>query len=132
MKPHPHIRQKSPISPDGTFGGPVTTDTEIRLIPEGNAFEAVSAIVVRTTGAPGSVSTPTRLLSGIGASLHALSTDAVTAFGRDALPRLAVLNQSRTTITVGSFYDLTIVVVDTGRLTYILTPVGVSPAAELS
>jgi hypothetical protein len=104
------------ISADGTFGGPVTSDTEIRLVPQGNAFEPVSAIVVRTTGAAGSVPTPARLLSGIGASLYALSTDAVTAFGQDVMPRLSALDQSRTTITAGSFF----------------TPVGVAPAANLS
>ena len=120
------------ISADGTFGGPVTSDTEIRLVPEGNAFEPVSAIVVRTMGTAGSVQTPARLLSGIGASLYALSTDAVTAFGQDVLPRLSALDQSRTTITVGSFYDLTIVVVNSSKLTYIFTPVGVAPAADIS
>jgi hypothetical protein len=120
------------ISADGTFGGPVTSDTEIRLVPEGNAFEPVSAIVVRTTGTAGSVQTPARLLSGIGASLYALSTDAITAFGEDVLPRLSALDQSRTTITVGSFYDLTIVVVNSSKLTYIFTPVGVAPAADVS
>jgi hypothetical protein len=52
------------ISADGTFGGPATSDTEIRL--------------------------------------------------------------------VGSFYDLTIVVINSGKLTYIFTPVGVAPAAALS
>jgi hypothetical protein len=92
----------------------------------------VSAIVVRTTGTAGSVPTPARLLSGIGASLYALSADAITAFGQDVLPRLSSLNQSRTTITVSSFYDLTIVVVDSSKLTYIFTPVGVAPAADLS
>jgi hypothetical protein len=120
------------ISADGTFGGPVTSDTEIRLVPEGNAFEPASAIVVRTTGTAGSVQTPARLLSGIGASLYALSTDAITAFGEDVLPRLSALDQSRTTITVGSFYDLTIVVVNSSKLTYIFTPVGVAPAADVS
>lgn len=120
------------ISTDGTFGGPVTSNTEIRLVPDGNAFEPVSAIVVRTTGTAGSVPTPARLLSGIGASLYALSADAITAFGQDVLPRLSSLNQSRTTITVSSFYDLTIVVVDSSKLTYIFTPVGVAPAADLS
>jgi hypothetical protein len=120
------------ISADGTFGGPVTSDTEIRLVPEGNAFEPVTAVVVRTTGTAGSVTTPARLLSGIGAALFTLSTDAIDAFGQDVLPRLSSLNQSRTTITVGSFYDLTIVVVDSSKLTYIFTPVGVAPAADLT
>jgi hypothetical protein len=69
---------------------------------------------------------------GIGASLYALSTDAITAFGEDVLPRLSALDQSRTTITVGSFYDLTIVVVNSSKLTYIFTPVGVAPAADVS
>jgi hypothetical protein len=120
------------ISADGTFGGQVTSDTEVRLVPEGTAFEPVSAVVVRTQGTAGSVSTPARLLSGIGASLHTMSVDAITAFGEDVLPRLSSLNQTRTTITVGSFYDLTIVVVDPSKLTYIFTPVGVSPAADLT
>lgn len=128
----PSIPLPVTISEDGTFGGPVTSDTEIRLVPEGNAFEPVAAIVVRTTGTTGSVETPARLLSGIGASLYTLSTDAITAFSRDVLPRLSALNQSRTTITVGSFYDLTIVVVNSSKLTYIFTPVGVAPAADLS
>lgn len=120
------------ISADGTFGGQVTSDTEIRVIPEGNAFEPVSAIVVRAKGTAGSVPAPARLLSGIGASLYAMSVDAVTAFGEDALPQLSVLDQTRTTITVGSFYDLTIVVVDPNKLAFIFTPVGVAPPADLS
>ena len=120
------------IAPDGTFGGPVTSDTEVRIIPEGNAFEPVTAVVVRNKGTAGSMSTPARLLSGIGASLYALSADAVSAFGEDVLPQLTAINQTRTTITVGTFYDLTIVVVDSNRLTFIFTPVGVPPAAELS
>lgn len=120
------------ISADGTFGGQVTSNTEIRVIPEGNAFEPVSAVVVRTKGTAGSMSTPARLLSGIGASLYAMSADAVTAFGEDVLPQLSVLDQTRTTITVGSFYDLTIVVVDSNKLTFIFTPVGVAPPADLS
>lgn len=120
------------ISGDGTFGGPVSSDTEVRVVPKGNAFEPVAAIVVRTNGPAGAVSTPARLLSGIGASLYTMSVEAVTAFSQDVLPRLSSLNQTRTTITVGSFYDLTIVVVDPSRLTYIFTPVGVAPAADLS
>jgi hypothetical protein len=120
------------ISADGTFGGPVTSDTEIRLVPVGNAFEPVSAIVVRVTGTAGTVHTPARLLSGVGASLHSLSADAITAFGRDVLPQLSTLHQNRTTITVGSFYDLTIVVVGPSMLTYIFTPVGVTPPTDLS
>jgi hypothetical protein len=120
------------ISPDGTFGGQATSDTQIRVVPEGNAFEPVSAIVVRASGTPGTVSTPARLLSGIGASLHRLSPDAVAAFGQYVLPRLSALHQTRTTITVGTFYDLTIVVVDSSELTYIFTPIGVAPAADLS
>ncbi|GAB3435618.1 hypothetical protein [Actinophytocola sediminis] len=120
------------ISADGTFGTQVTPGTEIRLIPEGTAFEPVSAIVVRTYGPTGAVPTPARLLSGIGASLHNLSADAVTAFAEDVLPQLSVLDQPRTTVTVGSFYDLTIVVIDPSRLTYIFTPVGVAPPADLA
>lgn len=132
LEDEPSVPLPRTISADGTFGGPVTSDTTIRIVPEGNAFEPVTAVVVRTTGTAGSVQTPARLLSGIGASLHSLSPDAVAAFGRDVLPRLSALSQSRTTITVGSFYDLTIVVVDTSKLTYIFTPVGVAPAADLS
>jgi hypothetical protein len=120
------------ISADGTFGGQVTSDTEIRIVPAGNAFDPVLAVVVRTEGTGGSVQTPARLLSGIGGSLYALSIDAVTAFNDDVLPRLSVLDQTRTTITVGSFYDLTIIVVDPNRLSYIFTPVGVAPPADLS
>jgi hypothetical protein len=119
------------ISADGTFGGPVTSDTEVRIVPEGNAFEPVSAIVVRTKGPAGAVSTPARLLSGIGASLYTMSAEAVSAFGHDALPKLSSLNQERTTITVGSFYDLTIVVIDSSHLSYIFTPIGVTPGPEL-
>ena len=78
------------------------------------------------------MSTPARLLSGIGASLFAMSADAVAAFGEDVLPKLSVLDQTRTTITVGSFYDLTIVVVDSNTLTFVFTPVGVPPAADIS
>lgn len=120
------------ISADGTFGGQVTSDTEVRILPEGNAFEPVSAVVVRAKGTAGSVSTPARLLSGVGASLYAMSVDAVNAFGEDVLPQLSVLDQARTTITVGTFYDLTIVVVDTSSLTFIFTPVGVAPPADIS
>lgn len=119
------------ISADGTFGSQVTADTEIRIITDGSAFEPVSAVVVRTQGTGGSVSTPARLLSGVGATLHTMSADAVTAFGEDVLPQLSAIDQTRTTITVGSFYDLTIVVVDSNRLTYIFTPIGVAPAADL-
>ncbi|WP_133907508.1 hypothetical protein [Actinophytocola oryzae] len=119
------------ISGDGTFGGPVSSNTEVRIVPEGNAFEPVSAIVVRTTGPAGVVPTPARLLSGIGASLYTMSVEAVSAFSRDVLPRLSSLSQKRTTISVGSFYDLTIVVVNSSRLSYIFTPIGVTPAAGL-
>jgi hypothetical protein len=119
------------VSGDGTFGGPVTSNTEVRIVPEGNAFEPVSAIVVRTNGRAGAVSTPARLLSGIGASLFTMSAEAVSAFVQDALPKLSSLNQERTIITVGSFYDLTIVVIDSSRLVYIFTPIGVIPGPEL-
>lgn len=118
------------ISDDGTFGGPVSSDTEVRIVPEGSAFDPVAAVIVRTEGTAGAVPTPARLLSGIGASLYTLSADAVAAFGEDVLPQLSSLNQTRTTITVGSFYDLTIVVVDSSRLAYIFTPIGVAPAAD--
>ena len=114
------------IGPDGTFGGPVTPTTEIRLIPQGNAFEPVAAVTVRTRATAGTLLTPARLLSGIGAALYSLSSDAVAAFGDDVLPRLSALDQTRTTITVGTFYDLTIVVIDASELTYTFTPIGVA------
>lgn len=132
VEDEPAIPLPVTISADGTFGGQITSDTEIRIIPEGNAFEPVSAVVVRTKGTAGSVLTPARLLSGIGGSLYAISADAVKAFSEDVLPRLSVLDETRTTITVGSFYDFTIIVVDPNRLTYIFTPVGVTPPADLS
>ena len=117
------------IGPDGTFGGPVTPTTEIRLIPQGNAFEPVTAVIVRTRASEGTLLTPARLLSGIGAALHSLSSDAVAAFGDDALPRLSTLDQTRTTITVGTFYDLTIEVVNPTELSYSFTPIGAGPPA---
>lgn len=119
------------IGPDGSFGGQVTASTHIRLLPSGNAFEPVLAVVTRVVGSAGSMQTPARLLSGIGASLHSLSADAVSAFGRDALPRLATLTETRTTITVGTFYDLTITVMSPAELVFVMTPVGVrAPAPD--
>lgn len=116
------------IRPDGRFGGQVTASTEIYLVPQGNAFEPVAAVTVRKQGSGGTFSTPARLLSGVGASLYSLSVEAVDAFSADALPQLGALADTRTTITVGTFYDLTIVVASPTELAFTFTPVGV-PAA---
>jgi hypothetical protein len=112
---------------DGVFGGSVTKTAEIYLRSSGNAFNPVRAVVVRVSGTAGSVQTPARLLSGVGSSLYALSADAVSAFRTDALPRLSAIAQTRTTITVGRFYDLTVVVLDQANLAFVFTPIGVSP-----
>jgi hypothetical protein len=112
---------------NGVFGGPVTRSVDIYLLSSSNAFSPVRAITLRVRSAGGPVQTPTRLLSGIGASLYALSRDAVESFRNDALPRLSVITQSRTTITVGTFYDLTVVVFDQSKLAFVFTPVGVTP-----
>lgn len=73
--------------------------------------------------------TPTRLLGGVGSSLNGSSADAAAAFTADALPRLSNISQTRTTITVGSYYDLTVVVLDGLKLVFVFTPVGISPPA---
>lgn len=100
------------------------------LIEEGSSTPLPAEIKLDGTfGGPtaGSLFTPARLLSGIGAALYSLSSDAVAAFGDDVLPQLATLDEMRTTITIGHFYDLTIVVVDSSELTYTFTPIGVAP-----
>ena len=109
------------------FGGPVKPGVEIYLRSSGNAFSPVLAVVVRVTGASGSVQTPARLLSGVGVSLHALSPEAIDAFRTDALPRLSAVSGPRTTITVGAFYDLTVVVLDQSTISFVYTPVGIIP-----
>ena len=63
----------------------------------------------------------------LGVSLYALSPDVADAFRQYALPRLTSISQNRTTITVGTYYDLTIVIVDQSTLVFLYTPVGVSP-----
>jgi hypothetical protein len=113
---------------DGVFGGPVTKTAEMYLTSSGNAFNPVRAVVVRVHGTAGSVQTPARLLSSVGSSLYALSADAVSAFGKDALPHLSAIATPRTTITVGRFYDLTVIVLDQTNLAFVFTPVGVSPS----
>jgi hypothetical protein len=112
---------------DGVFGGPVTRSAEIYLQSSANAFSPLRAVTVRVTGASGSVQTPARLLSGVGVSLYALSAEVADAFRKDALPRLSTITQTRTTITVGTFYDLTVVVLSQSELAFIFTPIGVSP-----
>ena len=67
------------------------------------------------------------MLSGVGVSLYALSPDVADAFRQYALPRLTSVSQNRTTITVGTYYDLTIVIVDQSTLVFLYTPVGVAP-----
>ncbi|WP_158846232.1 hypothetical protein [Saccharothrix deserti] len=118
------------IVKEGVFGGRATSNTKIYLLPESSAFSKTRAVTAHVTGSGGSVQTPARLLSGIGASLNTLSSDAVEAFQKDALPRLSMLTQSRTTITVGSFYDLTILVRSSTSLTFIYTPIGTTPPSE--
>ncbi|MFC6091121.1 hypothetical protein [Saccharothrix lopnurensis] len=114
----------------GIFGGKVTPVTEIYLLPESSAFSKTRAVTVYVKGRNGTVQTPARLLSGIGASLNTLSSEAVEAFHKDALPQLSMLTKVRTTITVGSFYDLTILVRSSTSLTFIYTPVGATPPSE--
>jgi hypothetical protein len=113
---------------EGVFGGPVTKTADIYLTSSGNAFNPVRVVVVRVHGTAGSVQTPARLLSSVGSSLYALSADAVSAFGKDALPRLSTIATTRSTITVGTFYDLTVVVLDQTNLAFVFTPIGVSPS----
>jgi hypothetical protein len=122
----PATKLPATVVKDGVFGGPVTKTAEIYLTSSGNAFNPVRAVVVRVSGTAGSVQTPARLLSGVGSSLHALSADAVSAFRTDVLPRLSAITQTRTTITVGKFYDLTVVVLDQANLAFIFTPIGVA------
>jgi hypothetical protein len=111
----------------GVFGGPVKPGVEIYLRSSGNAFSPVLATVVRVTGANGTVQTPARLLSGVGVSHHALSPDAIDAFRVDALPHLSAVSGTRKTLTVGTYYDLTIMVLEKSSIAFIFTPVGVSP-----
>ncbi|MFE2752691.1 hypothetical protein ACFXGA_11895 [Actinosynnema sp. NPDC059335] len=118
------------IAKPGVFGGKVTPVTEIYLLPESSAFSKTRAVTAHVTGNNGTVQTPARLLSGIGASLNTLSSEALEAFQRDALPQLSMLTKTRTTITVGSFYDLTILVRGSTSLTFIYTPVGTTPPSE--
>jgi hypothetical protein len=112
---------------DGVFGGPVTRSVDIYLLSSANAFSPVRAVTVRVSGAAGSVQTPARLLGGVGVSLYSLSSEALDAFRKDALPRLSAITQTRTTITVGTFYDLTVVVLDQSKLGFVFTPIGVRP-----
>ncbi|WP_143261557.1 hypothetical protein [Allokutzneria sp. NRRL B-24872] len=113
---------------DGVFGGAVTRSAEIYLLSSaGHAFSPLRAATVRVSGSGGTVQTPARLLSGIGVSLFALDVDAVDAFRRDALPRLSLIAETRTKITVGSYYDLTVTVLSPSSLAFVFTPVGVVP-----
>ncbi|MCS7484062.1 hypothetical protein ACFFQW_48765 [Umezawaea endophytica] len=111
----------------GVFGGPVKPGVEIYLRSSGNAFSPLLATVVRVTGVNGTVQAPARLLSGVGVSHYALSPDVIDAFREDALPHLSAVSRTRTTLTVGTYYDLTIVVLETSSIAFIFTPVGVSP-----
>ncbi|MEV0679852.1 hypothetical protein AB0I60_25325 [Actinosynnema sp. NPDC050436] len=118
------------IMKQGVFGGKVSPDTRIYLLPESSAFSKTRAVTAHVNGSGGTIQTPARLLSGIGASLNTLSSEAVEAFHKDVLPQLSTLTKTRTTITVGSFYDLTILVRSSTSLVFIYTPVGVTPPSE--
>ncbi|GLZ38140.1 hypothetical protein Acsp05_17640 [Actinokineospora sp. NBRC 105648] len=114
----------------GVFGGQVKSDAEIYLLSRESLLDDTRAVAVRITGSAGSVNTPTRLLSVVGASVNKLSADSVQAFSESVLPKLSTIAQTRTTITVGTFYTLTIIVSNSSSLTFIYTPVGTEPPVE--
>ncbi|MCK2240625.1 MULTISPECIES: hypothetical protein [unclassified Crossiella] len=124
------VKLPTAVRPSGAFGGQIAPGTEVYLSTKGNAFSPVQAVTVRVTGSGGAVQTPTRLLSGIGVSLHALASEAIEAFRRDALPHLSAISTPRSTITVGKYYDLTVVVIDPSKLAFVYTPIGISPEPE--
>jgi len=115
---------------NGVFGGRVKPDAEIYLLSQGNLLDATRAVTVRIAGSGGSINTPARLLSAVGASVTKLSADSVQAFSESVLPELPTIAQTRTTITVGTFYTLTIIVSNSSSLTFIYTPVGTEPPIE--
>lgn len=118
------------VRPGGVFGGRVSPDVEIYVLPQTSALSKVRAVTVHVTGSGGAFQTPARLLSGVGTSLYGLSADAADGFRTEALPKLSSITQTRTTLTVKNFYELTVVVRDSSSLAFVFTPIGVtSPAA---
>lgn len=118
------------VQPGGVFGGRVASGIDIFVKPQTSAFSKVEAVTVHVTGSAGAISTPARLLSGVGTSLHQLSPEAAEAFRLDALPKLSTLTQTRTTINVAGFYDMTVVVRDQSTLAFVFTPIGVTPLSS--
>jgi len=118
------------IKSDKVYGGAVTPAVEIYLRSQSDLFGVVRVVTVHVKGTPGKVSTPARLLSGIGVSLYGLAPEAAEAFTRDALPRLSEVTRPVTTITVGTLYDLTVVADNSATLTFVFTPVGVLATPE--
>lgn len=118
------------VRPGGVFGGKTTPDIAIYLLPQNSAFSKVQVVTVHVAGSGGAFQTPARLLSGVGASLYELSAEAVEAFHRDALPKLSTITQVRTKVTVGRFYDLTVVLQGSSSLAFVFTPVGVEPSVD--
>jgi hypothetical protein len=114
---------------DSVFGGQITSDKGVFILTDQTLFDHVEAVTVRVKGAGGAFTTPAQLLAAVGASLWRLSADALDAFRSDALPRLGTLTQTRTTMTVGTFYVLTAAVVDSSTLDYVFSPIGSAPPA---
>ncbi|ANZ35278.1 hypothetical protein BBK82_03485 [Lentzea guizhouensis] len=115
---------------NGVFGGRTTPTIEVYVLPESNKLSKVRAVTVHVTGSGGSFQTPARLLGGVGTSLHQLESDTLEAFRRDALPKLSAITQTRTTIPVRPYYDLTVVSRDSSSLAFVFTPVGVPPLSS--
>lgn len=108
----------------------MSSDVEVFVKPQTSAFTKVHAVTVHVTGSGGAFQTPARLLSGVGTSLHQLSPEAADRFRTDALPELSSITQTRTTMTIKGFYDLTVVVRDSSSLAFVFTPVGVTPLSS--
>ncbi|PRY43907.1 hypothetical protein [Umezawaea tangerina] len=117
------------VQPGGVFGGRVSPDVEIYVLPQTSALSKVRAVTVHVTGSGGAFQTPARLLSGVGTSLYGLSADVADGFRTDALPKLSSITRTRTTLTVKNFYELTVVVRDSSSLAFVFTPIGVTSQA---
>jgi transcriptional regulator with XRE-family HTH domain len=113
----------------GVFGGRLTSNAEVYLQAADTLFSKVRAVTVRVTGTGGTVATPAKLLSGVGSSVCGVSADAVAAFTTDVLPHLSSIDRPRTVLSVGAFYTLTVVVLDSSTLAFIFTPAGVDAPA---
>ncbi len=124
------------VRPGGAFGGRVSPDVEIYVLPQTSALSKVRAVTVHVTGSGsgsgsgGAFQTPARLLSGVGTSLYGLSADAADGFRTDALPKLSSITQTRTALTVKKFYELTVVVRNSSSLAFVFTPIGVTSSAS--